>query len=267
MAAKLVLVTGASSGIGEAAAKRYGAGGAHVLLLARSAERLAAVTDAIRRTGGTATPYLADLSNAAAIDETAARIMHDCGPPDILINNAGAGRWLPLIKTTAEEALSMIEVPYLAAFNLTRALLPAMLARQSGTIAFITSPASYIAWPGASAYIAARRAVAGLAETLQSELRGTGLAVTLIVLGTVETPYWQHNPGTREARPKMNPYLFPVMTADDAASAIVEAITWRRTFVVKPAIYRALFVLNALFPRLVASEIRRAARDRSSASS
>ncbi len=267
MAAKLVLVTGASSGIGEATAKRYGAGGAHVLLLARSAERLAAVAEAIRRTGGTATPYLVDLSNAAAIDETAARIMRDSGPPDILINNAGAGRWLPLIHTTAEDALRMIEVPYLAAFNLTRALLPAMLARRSGTIAFITSPASYIAWPGASAYIAARRAVAGLAETLQSELRGTGLSVTLIVLGTVETPYWEHNPGSSETMPKTNPKLFPVMTADEAARTIVEGIAERRAFVVKPATYRALFVLNALFPRTVARQIRRAARKRSSAPS
>lgn len=263
MAAKLVLVTGASSGIGEATAKRYGAGGAHVLLLARSAERLAAVAEAIRSSGGTATPYLIDLSNTAAIDETAERILRESGPPDILINNAGAGRWLPLIETTAEDALRMIEVPYLAAFNLTRALLPAMLGRQSGAIAFITSPASYVAWPGASAYIAARRAVAGLAETLQSELRGTGLSVTLIVLGTVETPYWERNPGSRETMPKTNPMLFPVMTAEKAASAIVKGIAQRRTFVVKPALYRAVFVLNALFPRLVASQIRRAARKRS----
>ena len=267
MAAKLVLVTGASSGIGEATAKRYGAGGAHVLLLARGAERLAAVAEAIRKTGGAATPYLIDLSDAAAIAETAARIRRDCGLPDILINNAGAGRWLPLIETTAEDALRMIEVPYLAAFNLTRALLPAMVARRSGAIAFVTSPASYIAWPGASAYIAARRAVAGLAETLQSELRGTGLAVTLIVLGTVETPYWDHNPGSRETMPKSNPRLFPVMTADQAAGAIVEGVAERRAFVVKPAIYRVLFVLNALFPRLVASQIRRATGKPSTASS
>lgn len=267
MAAKLVLVTGASSGIGEATAKRYGADGAHVLLLARSAERLGAVAEAIRKAGGTATPYLVDLSDSAAIAETAARIKRESGLPDILINNAGAGKWLPLIETTAEQALRMIEVPYLAAFNLTRAFLPAMVARRSGSIAFVTSPASYIAWPGAAAYIAARRAVAGLAETLQSELRGTGLAVTLIVLGTVETPYWQHNPGSRETMPETNPRLFPVMTADEAAGAIIKGIEARRAFVVKPAIYRALFLLNALFPRLVASQIRRGTGKRSAVSS
>jgi short-subunit dehydrogenase len=163
-----------------------------------------------------------------------------------------------MVETTAEDARGMMDVPYLAAFNLTRAFLPAMLARGSGSVAFITSPASYLAWPRASAYIAARRAVAGLAETLQSELKGTGLWVTLIVLGTVETPYWVHNPGSRENMPKSNPRLVPVLTPDEAAAAIVEGIAEKRQLVVRPAILRALLVLNALFPRLVARQLRRA---------
>ena len=258
MAAKLVVITGASSGIGEATAKRYGASGAHVVLLARSADRLAAVAESIRKAGGAATPYAVDLSDSRATAETAAHIARDLGTPDILINNAGAGRWLPMTETTAEEALAMIEVPYLAGLNLTRAFLPAMLARRSGAIAFITSPASYLAWPRASAYIAARRAVAGLAETLQSELKGTGLVVSLVVLGTVETPYWEHNPGSRENLPKTDPRLIPVLTPDQAASAIIEGIAARKRFVVKPTLLRALFVLNTLFPRLVARQLRRA---------
>ena len=258
MASKLVLITGASSGIGEATAKRYGASGAHVVLLVRNVGRLAAVAEAIRRSGGTATPYPIDLSIDTAIAETVARVTRDLGTPDILINNAGSGRWLSVVETTAVEARAMIEVPYLAGFNLTRAFLPAMLARRSGSVAFITSPASYLAWPRASAYIAARRAVAGLAETLQSELKGTGLWVTLIVLGTVETPYWVHNPGSRENMPKSNPRLVPVLTPDEAAAAIVEGIAEKRQLVVRPAILRALLVLNALFPRLVARQLRRA---------
>lgn len=259
MASKLVVVTGASSGIGEATAKLYGARGARVALLARSADRLAAVVEAIRKGGGDATPYAVDLSDSRATAETAARIVSESGTPDILINNAGAGRWLPMIETTADEALAMIEVPYLAAFNLTRAFLPAMLARRSGAIGFITSPASYLAWPRASAYIAARRAVAGLAETLQSEIKGTGLVVTLVVLGAVETPYWQHNPGSRANLPKADPRLLPTLTPDQAASAVVEGIAAKKPFVVKPPLLRAVFVLNALFPRLVARQLRRVA--------
>jgi short-subunit dehydrogenase len=256
VASRFVVVTGASSGIGEATAKRYGASGARVAVLARNASRLAAVVESIRKAGGDATPYAVDLSDRHATEEMAARISRELGAPDILINNAGAGRWLPMTETTADEALAMIEVPYLAGFTLTRAFLPAMLARRSGSIAFITSPASYVAWPRASAYIAARRAVAGLAESLQSELKGTGLVVSLVVLGEVETPYWEHNPGSRDNMPKIEPRL--VLTPDEAASAIVAGIDAKKPFVVKPALLRAFFVLNALFPRLVARQLRRA---------
>ncbi|MGB2931201.1 MAG: SDR family NAD(P)-dependent oxidoreductase [Methyloceanibacter sp.] len=262
MTSKLALVTGASSGIGEALAKRYGKDGAHVLLLARNAERLGAVAETIRREGGTASVYAVDLAQSEAIAETSARIMREAGTPDILVHNAGAGRWLPLVETSAEDALAMIAVPYLASFNLTRAFLPAMLARRSGAIGFVTSPASYLAWPNAAAYIAARHAVAGLAQALRSEVRGNGLAVTLIVLGTVESPYWQHNPGSREHLPASNPALMPTLTTDAAAEAIFQGIKARKRTVVKPAIFRALFLLNALAPGLVAKQLRRAARKR-----
>jgi len=257
MTSKLVLVTGASSGIGEATARRYGAGGAHVLLLARNAAQLDRVAKSIRRDGGSATPYVIDLAGLNAIAETGARITREHGTPDSLINNAGAGRWLPLIDTTAEDALRMVEVPYLAAFNLTRAFVPGMIARGSGALVYISSPASYLAWPKASAYIAARRAVTGLADSLRSELKPNGVTVTLAVLGTVETPYWQHNPGSRENMPKTDPRLVPVLTPEQAAAAIVEAAEAGKPLMVKPAIYRMLFVLNALFPRLVAAQLRR----------
>jgi short-subunit dehydrogenase len=257
---KLVLVTGASSGIGEATAKRYGRGGANVLLLARNVERLAAVADAIRRDGGTASVYPVDLADAAAVEEVSARIALEAGTPDILINNAGVGRWLPLIETSADEALGMIEVPYLAGLNLTRAFLPRMLARRSGTIAYITSPASYLAWPNASAYIAARRAVAGLAESLRSELHGSGITVTLVVLGAVESPYWQHNPGSRANLPETNSFFFPVMSVDEAARTIDVAVESKRRVLVRPWLFRLLFVLNVLMPNLVAAQLRSASR-------
>ncbi len=262
MGSKLVLVTGASSGIGEATAKRYGRNGASVLLLARNAPRLDAVAGAIRREGGTATAYPVDLSDATATAEVSARIAREAGTPDILINNAGAGRWLPLLDTTAEEALVMIEVPYLAAFNLTRAFLPAMLKRRSGAIACVTSPASYLTWPKACAYIAARHALKGFADGLRSELHGTGITVTLVVLGTVETPYWEHNPGSRAHVPVANTMLFPTLTADEAAETIVICTEARQRLTVRPWQFRLLFALNALMPNLVAAQLRRASRQR-----
>jgi uncharacterized protein len=257
MAAKLVLITGASSGIGEATAKLYGARGDHVLLLARDEDRLGDVTEAIRKGGGMATPYSVDLAESAAIEDVATRIRSDIGTPDILINNAGAGRWKKLLDTTAEEALGMIAVPYLAAFNLTRAFLPNMITRRSGRIACITSPASYLAWPHAAAYIAARSALAGFTEALRADLKGTGIGVTLVVLGLVETPYWQHNPGSREHVPTPSSWLAPILTAEQAAKAIAAGVDAGKRTVVRPASLRALFLLNALAPRLVASQLRR----------
>ena len=257
MGSRLVLITGASSGIGEATAKRYGASGAQVLLLARNPETLDDVAEAIRREGGSAAPYPVDLSDAPAIAETSARIKREAGTPDILINNAGSGRWRPLVETTAEEALAMIEVPYLAAFNLTRAFLPEMLARRSGAIACVTSPASYLVWPNASAYIAARHALLGFTEALRADVKGTGIDVTLVVLGTVETPYWEHNPGSRERVPVGNPILAPILSAEEAAEAIFRGVEGRKRRVVKPAALRAIFLLNAFAPRLVARQLRR----------
>ena len=264
MASRVVLVTGASSGIGAATARRFGATGARVLLLARNEERLDDVAGAIRKAGGSATPYPVDLADANAIAELSPRIEREAGTPDILINNAGAGRWLRLIETTAEEALAMIEVPYLAAFNLTRAFLPKMIARGSGAIACVTSPASFVVWPNAAAYTAARHALAGFTESLCAEVKGTGLSVTLVVLGVVESPYWEHNPGSREHVPVMSPMVARPLTPEQAAEAIFAGIEGRKRMVVKPAILRALFVLNAIAPRLVASQLRRAVPRQSS---
>ena len=258
MTSRVVLVTGASSGIGEATARRYGASGAHVLLLARNVDRLDEAVRAIGKDGGTATAYPVDLADPKAIEEVSARVTRDAGTPDVLINNAGAGRWLPIIETSAEEALAMIEVPYLAAFNLTRAFLPNMLARRSGAIACITSPASYVVWPNACAYTAARQALAGFTDALRTEAKGSGISVTLVVLGMVDSRYWEHNPGSREHAPEVNPLIAPVLTPEDAAEAIFAGVEARKRTVVKPAIFRALFLLNALAPRLVASQLRRA---------
>jgi short-subunit dehydrogenase len=260
MRANIVLVTGASSGIGEATAKLYARAGACVLLLARNVERLEAVASAIRKDGGTAIPYSVDLSEPRLIEEVATRITREVGSPRVLINNAGAGRWLPVVETSPAAALEMMKVPYLAAFSLTRAFLPQMLVRGSGTVACITSPASYLAWPNAAAYIAARRALAGFAAALRSEVKGTGVNVTLVVLGTVDSPYWEHNPGSREHLPASNPRLVPTLTCEVAAEAIYTGVEERRRTIVRPSIFRVLLVLNALAPGLVASQLRRAAR-------
>jgi uncharacterized protein len=85
-----------------------------------------------------------------------------------------------------------------------------------------------------------------------------------VVLGVVETPYWEHNPGSREHVPARNPLIMRPLTSDEAAEAIFAGVESRKRIVVKPAIFRALFLLNAIAPRLVASQLRRAVPKRTS---
>src|ERR1039458_4785329 len=201
IAGMTALVTGASSGIGAATAQALAGWGAHVLLLARDRERLAAVALAIRTQGGRADVYPVDLSDPNAVAAVANAVLKDTGAPDILVNNAGAGRWLSVLETSPDELQQMMALPYFAAFNLTRELLPAMKQRRSGRIVNVTSVASRLVWPGATAYTAGRCAMDALTKGLRLALSGSGIGVTLAMFGTVDSQYWKHNPGSRERLP------------------------------------------------------------------
>jgi short-subunit dehydrogenase len=243
LAGKLVLITGASSGIGRATAEAAASRGARVALLARSEQQLSAVATGIATAGGGARPFVVDLTDADAVGRTADMILSEIGVPDVIVNNAGVGRWLSIVDTPPAEAAAMVAVPYLAAFYTTRAFLPAMLRRRSGHIVTVASPAAFMAWPNAAGYTAARFALRGFDAALAAETRGTGIDVSLVVLGTVESPYWEHNPCSREHLPKPLPLLMPTLSVHQAANAILEAIEHRRRRVVRPWIFNPLFRL------------------------
>ena len=245
---KLALVTGASSGIGEATARALASRGARVVLVARSADKLRAIAEDIHANGGGAHAIAADLANAEEVTRMAEVTLREAGTPDLLINNAGAGRWLSVMETSAEDARKMIEVPYLAAFWTSKAFLPGMLARKSGCIVNVTSPASFMAWPNATAYIAARQALKGFSDGLRLEVEAKGVSVSLVVFGTVESSYWAHNPGSRERVPRG----FPPLTTSQAADTIIEAIERNKKLTIRPAWFRLLFAIEALLPGMVA---------------
>jgi len=252
---KLALITGASSGIGEATAKAIAEKGGRVVLLARSESRLQQIASEISIDKGKATYYAVDLSDPDASVRIVDTIVSDLGTPDILINNAGAGRWLTIEETDASELEQMMAVPFFAAFNVTRELLPHMRKRGSGHIVNISSVASRLNWPGAAGYSAARAAMSTLSRALKTETHGTRIRVTLAMFGKVASPFWEHNPGSEERLPKVNAYL-STLTPWQAANAVVKGIERNSSEIVRPSMFRLIFLLNFLFPRTTERVLR-----------
>jgi short-subunit dehydrogenase len=247
---RTVLITGASYGIGAALARATARAGGQVLLLARTSEALEQVAAEVRAGGGQAHVYPVDLADPAAVERVVQVVQAEVGAPDILINNAGIGRWLFLEETDPAEAQAMMAVPYFAAFYVTRAFLPAMLRRRSGQIVNINSPASLVAWPGATAYTAARWALRGFTEALHADLRGTGLRVTAVIPGKVSSTYFTHNPGT-EARAPWIAKLLGTITPEQAAAEILRGIERDQRQIVLPGRYRLLYMVHRIWPGLV----------------
>jgi short-subunit dehydrogenase len=244
---RLVLITGASSGVGAATAQAIARRGGRVLLVARTRSALEQVAAAITRAGGTARVYPADVADAADVERMACAVREEEGTPDILINNAGAGRFLFVEETDPAEAMHMMAAPYFAAFYVTRAFLPEMLRRGSGHIVNMSSPICYMAWPGATAYGAARWAVRGFSATLRADLHGTGIGVTLMTPGKVSSAYFANNPGSEERIPWIAG-LYGTLTPEQVGAAIVRAVERERREVIVPFTLRLTVMLHNVLP-------------------
>ena len=246
----LVLITGASSGIGAATAKAFAREGARVILLARSAEKLAEVAALIQSAGGTAHVIPIDLTQPDQAAQAADQIRGSIGLPDILVNSAGIGRWLYADETPPQAVIDMMAAPYFCAFFITRAFLPDMLQRNSGHIVNINSPAAKLPWPGSTAYTGARWALMGFTQALRADLYGTRLKVHSIVAGKVTSTYWDHNPGALDRAPSIA-RLIPDLAPEQVADAVLTAIRRNRSDIIIPRLLRVFYTLHTLAPRLM----------------
>ncbi len=255
------MVTGASRGIGAAAARALAARGARVLLLARDAARLEAVSGEIAAAGGQAEAHPADLSEAGDVDRVFDALEARGVRPEIVVNSAGAGRWLYTEETAPAEVVAMMGAPYFAAFFVTRRCLPGMLRAGRGHIVNINSPVVRGGWPSAAGYAAARYALYGWTQALRLDLNGTGVGVTSVVASQTSSDYWANNPGTWERRPRVADVL-RVVSPEEVARAVVDGIEGNRREVVLPFLLRVFFAANGMAPRLVEWLVTRTGRRR-----
>jgi short-subunit dehydrogenase len=243
---RTVLITGASSGIGEAVAKAAYARGATVLLVARGEAKLKELAAEL---GIRAHVYPCDVGDPAAVTALAESISQDGLTVDVLVNNAGSGRWASIEDTDPNELLDMAKVPYLAALSATRAFVGGMLARRSGWIVTVNSGVSRAVWPGAVGYASARWALRGLDLALKADLRGTGIGVTELVLGRVSSNYFANNPGSEDKLP-MAARMVPEVTPDEVAEAACKAIERKRGSVIIPWQMKFVATSSQHMPRM-----------------
>ncbi len=246
------IVSGASSGIGAATARRLAAAGWGVVLVARNAESLAGIAAEIRASGGRAVAMPADAANGSAVDSVVKRVAEECGPADVLVNCAGAGEWRFIEETSSEQIHAMMGAPFFAAFHFSRAVMPEMLRRRRGLIIHVNSPVSSMGWPGATGYMCARWALRGLHEALGFDLAGTGVRSSHVVFGKVASEYFAHNPGSEERLPRIARWV-PTLTPEACAEVLNSVVERPRREVYHPFMLRVFAWANRLAPAVVRS--------------
>jgi NAD(P)-dependent dehydrogenase (short-subunit alcohol dehydrogenase family) len=213
-----VLVTGASSGIGAGLAEALAAHGATVGIVARRSDRLAEVLDRCRSHSPDSRMWVADLSQPDAVDRLARDALGELGGVDILVNNAGIPKRRHVTALDISTVESVMAINFLSPARLTLALLPHMLERGSGRIVSVSSVAAPLSSPGEAAYDASKAALAVFSEAMAVDLWETGIRVTVVYPGVVDTELF--------TLPDNDPFAGGVdaITVDEAVATILDGI-------------------------------------------
>jgi len=234
---EVVVITGASAGVGRATVREFAKRGALIGLLARGRDGLEAARQEVEKAGGRALVLPADVADENAVEDAATAVENKFGPIDIWINNAMVSVFSPIQEMTAEDFRRVTEVTYLGAVHGTMAALKRMSPRDRGCIVQVGSALSYRSIPLQSAYCAAKHAMRGFTNSLRSELihDGSKVHVTMVQLPALNTPQfdWTKSRLPRKAQP-----VPPIFQPEVAAEAIFWAAHQRRreVFVGSPTV-------------------------------
>ena len=254
----IVAITGASAGVGRAAARAFAAAGYHVGLIARDPERLAAAAAEVQQRGGRAAIAVADVADPTAVEAAAGAIETELGPIDVWVNDAMVTIFAPVSEIAPEEFRRVTEVTYLGTVNGTMAALKRMRGRNRGRIIQVGSALSYRAIPLQSAYCGAKFAIRGFTDSLRTELmhEGSKVHVTMVQLPAMNTPQFDWALNRMPRRPQPVP---PIYQPEVAAQAILLAArSHRREIFVGMPTWQAILA-NRLVPGLLDRYLARTA--------
>lgn len=248
---KQVVITGASSGIGKAAALEFARRGASLVLAARRRELLEDVAAQCRRSGVQCAIFVADVSDR----DQCRRLIEACSRVDILVNNAGFGVFDAIAEAKPDDLQQMMQTNYFGAVWCTQAVLPSMLARGDGVIVNVASIAGLMGYARMGGYCATKFAMIGFSEALRDEVIGRGVRVTMVCPGTVETHFFE-----KAERGKMPgaSRLILALNPERVARAICDSAEDGRYQRILPFTAAMYMRMKQLFPRTAHFFMRRA---------
>lgn len=254
MQGKIVIVTGASSGLGEAAARQFGRLGTRLVLTARRLGRLKKLAEEIEGlgAGSECLPLRADLSKLGDVRRVVEQTRRTWGGVDVLVNNAGIGRldWLEKLDP-AEEIQGQIDINLTALIQMTRQVLPIMMRQRSGTIINMCSVAGLVGMPTYTIYAASKHGVHGFSEALRREVAPWGIHVCCLYPGGAASEFSRHA-GIRRKTGATTPG-FMRLTPEQVGRAVAELARRPRPEWVIPWQWQVAIWLNRLWPRLLDS--------------
>ncbi len=230
MAKPIVLITGASQGIGAAIAKTFAREipGVRLALVSRNAAKLAIVAKTCTSLGAVAVVFPCDVADESSVAGLSAAVAKRFGAIDVLINNAGKFAGAPLTQMSVEDFDRLIAANLRSVFLVSRAFLPGMVKRGRGDVFNMSSIAGLIAYPGGTAYSAAKFGVTGLSKVMRAELRDKGVRVCCVYPGATWSPSWEGSGVPRER----------MMPAEDVAQAFFDVYRLSRRTVVEEIVLR-----------------------------
>jgi NADP-dependent 3-hydroxy acid dehydrogenase YdfG len=242
---KVVLITGASSGFGAAATKRFAQEGCKIVLAARRIDRLEEMADEIKARGGDSLPIAVDVTQPAQIDAMVNAALNHYGRIDILFNNAGFGRldWFEMLDPV-KDIQAQITVDLLGVIWTARAVLPPMYKQGSGHIINMSSLAGWAAPPLYTVYSAAKFGVRGFTEALRREANPFGVKVSAIYPGSAATEFQTHI-GQNKAKRRFKSPRWLSLTADDVARAVVDLAKRPRRSLILPWMMMFSLLVNS----------------------